>query len=60
MMRSRGRKYAAMSEITIIELQRDREAALVKSAFLARITSDSWVGTINKSVSRKVWSYDTC
>lgn len=39
-MRSGGRKYPAMSEITIVELQRDREAALVKSAMLAG-TSDS-------------------
>lgn len=41
MMRRGGRKYAAVSEITIIELQRDREAAPVKSALLAGTTSDS-------------------
>lgn len=41
MTRSGVRKYAAMSEINIIELQRHREAALVKSALLAGTTSDS-------------------
>lgn len=41
MMRSGGRKHVAVSEITIIELQRDREAALVKSALLAGTASES-------------------
>lgn len=41
MMRSGGRQYAAISEITIIKLKRDQEAALVKSALLAGTTSDS-------------------
>lgn len=60
MMRSGGRECAEMSEIAITELQRDTETAPVKSASLAGTASDSWVGTINKSVSRKVWCYDTC
>lgn len=41
MMRSGGRQCAEMSEIAIIELQRDREAAPLKSAWLAGTASDS-------------------
>jgi len=41
MKRSGGRKHAAVSEITITELQRDGEAALVRSALLAGAASES-------------------